>query len=156
MSVTTKSANEIIPGIWVGDQYAAKNKSFFDKNNIKAVVNCTTDLPNYFNHSLCYMKLDIDDSLKAKDINKMTKILANTIDFIKIHKKSPILIHCHAGIQRSATVCAAYMFHLGMYNGALDRIVDHMVRKRGVIFYGGRSLNFQESLLKYIGRHRSY
>lgn len=150
---STKIANEIIPGIWVGDMKAAKNKVFFNRNNIKAVVNCTTDVPNYFNEACCYMKLDIDDSLKAKDINKMTKLLPEAVHFIKDHhhKGGPVLIHCHAGIQRSATVCAAYMFSLGMYDGSLNRIIDHMVRKRKVIFYGGRSLNFEDSLMKYSG-----
>ena len=144
------NATEIIPGLWVGDQISAKDRHFFEKFNIQVVINCTTDLPHTFersNDNIIYARIPIDDSLKQKDINLMTKYLPSIVDFIRDHHKlfgKNILIHCHAGMQRSAAVCAAYLHK--HYKQPLIKAVNHIISRRPIAFHKGRHINFYDAL----------
>ena len=41
-------ANEIIPGLFIGNMHNANDESFFKQNRIGAVLNATPDVPHYF------------------------------------------------------------------------------------------------------------
>jgi hypothetical protein len=43
--------DKIMNRIYLGNYQAAKDKDFFNKKNIKAVLNCTKDIPNHFAHN---------------------------------------------------------------------------------------------------------
>ena len=147
------SASEIIPGLWVGNMESAVNQQFFRKNNIRAVLNATPDVPNKFaNMGVEYMRIDVDDSLMSKDIDKMERYLPHAVSFI--HKNhvlegKNILINCHAGIQRSATIVAAFLYRYTKMN--MNQIVGLMVQRRPVVFFGGSAFNFKNALDKFIG-----
>lgn len=145
------NATEIIPGIWVGDQSASKDANFFKNFNISVVINCTKDLPHSFlNHNLLYIRIPIDDSLQKKDINIMTEYLPSIVDIIKEQHKDfgkKILIHCHAGMQRSAAVCVAYLHK--HYRLPLSKAVKHMVNRRPIAFHFGQHINFYDSLKEF-------
>lgn len=141
------NATEIIPGLWVGNQTAAKDPLFFEKFHIQAVINCTKELPNSFSQTVLYFRVPIDDSGKTEDINKMTQYLPLAIQFLKhqhIIANKHVLIHCHAGIQRSATVAAAYLH--SCFNKSIPEAIHQIVRHRPIAFFGGTHFNFKESL----------
>ena len=55
-----------------------------------------------------------------------------------------VLVHCHAGVSRSATVCIAYlMFKNNMF---LEEAFEHVRLRRGVI---SPNLNFMQQLKEY-------
>lgn len=94
------SYNKIMSKIYLGNIDASKDKDFFKDKNIKAVLNCSKDIPNTFKNSdVEYMRIPVDDSLKATDYNKMYHLLPSAVEFIYKHavlQKNPILIHCYA------------------------------------------------------------
>lgn len=143
------AADEILPGIWLGDMNAAKDASFFKKFNIKAVINCTPDVPCAM-PGVDYLQVKIDDSLQKKDIDKMKQAIPVAVSFLHqkhdIEKKT-ILIHCHAGMQRSATIVTAYLCKY--YNLTLDQAINHILSRRRLAFHYGKHLNFYESLIHF-------
>ena len=145
---SSHNATEIIPGLWVGDQISAQDKTFFDNYNITVVVNCTKQLPQSFeNNNILYMRIPIDDSLQENDINKMARYLPSVVDFIHKNRKRNILIHCHAGMQRSAAVVAAYLHK--HYNMPFQKAIQHIVTRRPIAFHWGNHVNFHKALKWY-------
>ena len=55
-----------------------------------------------------------------------------------------VLVHCHAGISRSATVCIAYLMYKN--NFTLEQAFDHVRSRRGVI---SPNLNFMQQLQEF-------
>lgn len=143
--------NEIIPGLFIGNMHSAKDANFFKNKNIGAVLNCTPDVPHYFAHEsgfVEYMRLTVNDSLKEVDFQKMSRYLPDGIAFI--HKnldidKNNILVHCHAGIQRSAAMVVGYL--MATKNMTLPDALKLVRRQRPITFSNGRSVNFKSSLI---------
>jgi hypothetical protein len=112
MSVTA-DANEIIRGLWIGNARAAANGEWLRENGIQAVFNCTKTLP--FHPSVPYQyRIPVDDNLEPAEIKNMEK-WAPEIAYKIHHEYSAgrrILVHCHAGMQRSATAVAFFLMIL--------------------------------------------
>ena len=103
-------AHEIVPGLWLGNRVAALNDRWLKEQNITVVFNCTKDIP--FSPSIKKQyRLPVDDNLKPEEIRNMTlwsheavyKVLA------EYNKNQKILVHCAAGMQRSATVVGMFL-----------------------------------------------
>jgi dual specificity phosphatase 12 len=143
--------NEIIPRLYIGNMNTAQNKMFFIKNNIGAVLNLTPDVPNFFacpKERVEYMRISLNDSLQDKDIQKMYQYFPCILNFI--HKNlvlegKSVLVHCHAGVQRSATAVAAYIMKIHKMD--LPETIQYITTKRPVTFNQGKSINFKKSLL---------
>jgi len=143
-------ASEIIPRLYIGNMNTARNKMFFTQKGIGAVLNLTPDVPHYFaspNSNIEYMRISVDDSLKKEDFEKMYKCFPCIVNFIMknhyIDGKS-VLVHCHAGMQRSAAAVAAFL--IKVHKSPLPNVIDFMIKKRPIVFGGGRSINFKQSL----------
>jgi dual specificity phosphatase 12 len=146
--------SEILPGLWLGNAFTAANGDFFKGNHIKAVINCTPDVPNYFwNCGVSYLRVDVDDTLQDKDFEDMARQLPLAIQRITeqrdlLHKN--VLVHCHRGMQRSAAVIVAYLYYFTGI-GDLNDCIDFVKSKRSVAFFWGQQVNFMPSLLHLIG-----
>ena len=133
--------------------HSAKNANFFKNKKIGAVLNCTPDVPHYFAHEsgfVEYMRLNVNDSLKDIDFQKMSNYLPDGIAFI--HKnlnidKNNILVHCHAGVQRSAAMVVGYL--MATKNMPLPQAVNLVIRQRPIAFSFGKSVNFKSSLINF-------
>lgn len=139
---------EIIPRLWLGDMDTAKDAKFFKKNNIKAVLNCTKDVPNYFaSKGIEYMRIPVDDDLSKIEIKHMKNYIPHVISFIyknrDIEEKN-VFIHCYAGVQRSAICVVAYLIKAEGFTK--KKAIKYVVNKRSVAFFGGRSINFKDAL----------
>lgn len=143
---------KIMPKLYLGNYQAAKDADFFKRHNIRAVLNCTKEIPNYFasNQNIEYMRIPVDDSLKQIDIRKMTEYYPVIVEFLHKHivlQGHNVFVHCHAGRQRSASAVAAYLIsrHKMTPADACKLVMD----KRKEAFHFGLSLNFEDSLNKY-------
>lgn len=146
--------NKIVKRLYLGSVNAAKNKKFFEKNKIGAVLNCSKerDIPHYFsqNKKIEYMRVPVDDSLEEIDFELMYKLMPSIVEFIHKHVyilKQNVLVHCMQGRARSCIAVAAYLVaKCGMTpKKACKLIMD----KRPESFFYGKSLNFSSSLVKY-------
>jgi dual specificity phosphatase 12 len=174
-------ADEIIPGLWVGDINSAKSIDFLRNNNIRLVINVTRDIPNYYENTdypVEYKRVPVDDSLLYSDISSMTYYLPKVVKFIyenmghvapyenkklvssyenkKLvssyeNKNGNILIHCQAGLQRSAIVAAAYLvkYHHMTPNDAMAFVES----KRPAAFFYGHFPNFEKSLISFYNKN---
>ena len=134
-------ASEIIPGLWIGDAQASQDAEFMRRNNIQAILNCTKDLPVRF--AVENMRIAVHDDLRTESVKRMCELLPHAGSFLyKNHvlDNRAVLVHCAAGIQRSAT-CAAYYLST-YYKMPMDQAVRLIVSKRPVAFFNGQHLNF--------------
>lgn len=147
-----EKVNKIISKIYLGNYQAAKDPEFFKANKIKAVLNCTKDIPNHFvcKKDIEYMRIPVDDSLRETDFRKMHKFFPVIVEFIYKHavlQGNNILIHCYAGRQRSAISVAAYLLY--HHKMTPSEACKYIMDKRKEAFHFGLSLNFEDSLNKY-------
>ncbi len=145
-----RDASQILDGLWIGNVYSSQDQHFLRENNISVIINCTVDVPNLYNH-IKYYRVSLNDSGKKKDIDKMTKYLPKVVPFLHqeyFKNKKNVLVHCHAGVQRSATVVCAYLTKSTGAN--LSDVMKFIIKKRPICFSSGRRVNFQESLNKFL------
>lgn len=138
-------ATEILPRLWLGNVRASKDEEFIAKNNIQVVFNCTKDLPFSPKIPIKY-RIPLDDNLEEQEIRNLELWSAEVAFKIMteyISGKS-ILIHCMAGMQRSAASMAIMMIaYLNCH--ALDAM-KMIKEKRPIAFYPranfGRSIDY--------------
>ena len=137
---------EIIPNLWLGDIRIAKNKIFFDENDINIVINCSKNIPFYSNYTT-NIRISVDDNLQPEEIKKLYLYLDKACDLIneKLLDNRKILVHCYAGKQRSASVIVSYLMKYS--NMSLQESIDAVKSKREIIFTPG--INFLDSLVKF-------
>jgi len=131
------NVNKISEHLWLGNYEAAKDSSFFQTHNIKFVVNCTRDLPYpefYKELGIKAIRLPINDI----DTSDNNAVLINNMDSLleqinsQIQSKHNVLVHCFAGVSRSATTVACYL--IKYYNFRYDLAIFFIQWKRPVAF----------------------
>jgi hypothetical protein len=128
-----EDADEIIPGVWIGRWQPALNEEWLKRHGIKAVFNCTKQVE--FHPSVPYQyRIPVDDNLRPVEINNM-EAWAPEIAYKMLREFNaghPMLIHCHAGMQRSTSACA---FFLMVLTGRPLIQVMHLIKhKRPIAF----------------------
>ena len=127
-------AQEIVPRLWLGNKHAAIDDDFLRRQKINVVFNCTKDYP-FSPRVLRKYRVPVDDNLEPTEIKNMEswgpeivyKVLAE-------HKRGEnILIHCHAGMQRSAAVMA--MTLIAKTGQPADNVMKFIREKRPVAFF---------------------
>lgn len=144
--------NKMTNKIYVGNIIAAKDKKFFRDKKIRAVLNCSKDIKNYFQNdqNVEYMRIPIDDSLKEVDFKKLYNFFPVIVEFIYKHadiEKKNIFIHCHAGKQRSISSFCAYLMAKKRFSAKMA--CEYSLQKRPEAFHFGTSLNFSIPLVKF-------
>lgn len=95
---------EIVPRLWIGDRAAAElDLASLRERGICAVLNCTVELPNYHEECLRYMRVPVNDADNA-DIATYFDPACNFVEEVLNSEGGAVLIHCHAGRSRSATI----------------------------------------------------
>ena len=139
-------AHEILPGLWLGNRIAALNDRWLKQQDITVVFNCTKDLPFSPIIKKQY-RLPVDDNLKAEEIRNMTlwsheavyKVLA------EYNKNQKVLVHCAAGMQRSATVVG--MLLIAMKGMTWQQAINYIQGIRLIAFRD--QPNFKDSLIAF-------
>ena len=100
-------ANEIIPNLWLGNARASMSEQFIAEKGIQVVFNCTKNLPFSPMIPIKY-RIPVDDNLEEEEIRNM-ELWSSEIAFkimAEYKKGRHILVHCMAGMQRSAASVA--------------------------------------------------
>ncbi|KAG2143057.1 hypothetical protein DEU56DRAFT_793264 [Suillus clintonianus] len=105
--------DEVVPGVWIGDLQSAMDVEGLKERNIFSIVTAMrgkVTIHAAFNK----YQINVDDSAN-EDV--LVHFLPS-ISFIQneLDKRRGVLVHCGAGISRSATIVAAYL----MYSLKLD------------------------------------
>lgn len=101
--------DEIINGLYLGDIHSSRNLNSLRNLGITTIVNMTSE-PNAFSENeFTYKNYPISDSIEQLiDMEEIEKIM-NLIDEVINKKGEKVLVHCQAGISRSATVVIMYL-----------------------------------------------
>jgi protein-tyrosine phosphatase len=142
-NVTTSDANQILPRLWLGNKTAALDSKWLRDKKITTVFNCTKDIP-FGNGPLHQYRVPIDDSLRQEDIQKLTDWSPEIMYKLMAEYKqgATILVHCWAGVQRSAAVVA--MFLMTLHHQPMSVVVPFMRHCRPIVFTP--AMNFMQSI----------
>ncbi|KAL3863886.1 hypothetical protein ACJMK2_005613 [Sinanodonta woodiana] len=130
---------EIIDGLYLGDSQSSSHLETLRDIGITALLNVSTTCKNMFESDFKYKNIPVNDTETA-DLTSWFNEANNFIDSVR-NDKGKVLVHCHAGISRSATICIAYL--MCKDNLTLEQAYDHVKSRRSVI---SPNLNFMRQL----------
>jgi len=139
-------AHEIVPGIWLGNKRASENAKWMKEEEITVVFNATKDLPFSTTIKKQY-RIPVDDNLQSEEIRNMTLWSQEAVyKVMQEHNQgNNILIHCAAGMQRSAAIMAMYLIATRGYGE--QQAITHVQGIRPIAFRP--QANFRESIAEF-------
>lgn len=145
-------ANEILPRLWLGNAKASLDPEFIQKNHINVVFNCTKDRP-FSSLIQTKYRVPVDDNLQEGEIRNMELWSAEIAYRLlsEYQKGHTILVHCAAGMQRSA---AAIAFFLISYHHTHTKDAILFIKERRPIAFHP-SANFLRSIQSFDSRFHS-
>jgi predicted protein tyrosine phosphatase len=150
-NIYNASADEIMPGIWVGNEAASQSARFMEMANIGLIINATTHIVSKFLGSIYYMRVPVNDAAEEND--KMHVCMGVAVRAIARARAvgMGVLIHCHAGMQRSAAICAAYILYArpDLAITPADACL-RICEARPLAFNYGKNVNFAAALNKFM------
>jgi dual specificity phosphatase 12 len=135
--------DEILPNLWLGNIRAATSQQWLGEKRIKCVFNCTKDIPFVPTIQRQY-RVPVDDNLQAEEIRNLELWSYEVVFKLMREYKTgqPILVHCHAGMQRSAACMA--MFLIVAKNMTPQQAIRYIKERRPIAFTPG--INFHQSI----------
>lgn len=137
-------AHEILPGLWLGNRTAAHDLDWQREKNINAIFNCTKDIPIKQGVAQRIYRVPLDDNLQQDEIRNLELWSWETA--FKVAKEldagNRVLVHCAAGVQRSAAVVAIYI--IAKYRVTTDEAIQFIKKRRPIAFFG--NANFYNSI----------
>jgi hypothetical protein len=127
--------NEIIRGhLWIGEQST-------DGSDFDAIVSLGCPNTTYHTHqNVAYHRIIASDS----PYTDLSQHFDEACDFIHQYRDRRVLIHCQAGVSRSATICIAYLMkHFGLF---LDGAYMAVKGARKIIC---PNIGFMKQLIEY-------
>ncbi|XP_032735681.1 dual specificity protein phosphatase 8 isoform X2 [Lontra canadensis] len=143
LPVPSVGLTRILPHLYLGSQKDVLNKDLMTQNGISYVLNASNSCPKPdFICESRFMRVPVNDSY----CEKLLPWLDKSIEFIDKAKLSscPVIVHCLAGISRSATIAIAYIMKtMGMSSDDAYRFVKD--RRPSI----SPNFNFLGQLLEY-------
>ncbi|XP_060107069.1 dual specificity protein phosphatase 2 [Heteronotia binoei] len=138
---------EILPFLYLGSCYHSSNREVLESLGITAVLNVSSSCPNHFEGQFLYKSIPVEDNHMA-EISVWFQEAISFIDSVK-NSGGRVLVHCQAGISRSATICLAYLIQSRRVR--LEEAFDFVKQRRGVISpnfgFMGQLLQFETEVL---------
>ena len=133
----SKNADLIIPRLWLGNFAASQDIMFLKANQISVIFNCTKDLPFQTAAGAKLYRVPVHDNLDPVEIRNMNLWSYEIVQKVMAEYKSGkhILVHCAAGMQRSAAVVA--MFLIAFYRTHFMDAAIHIKKRRPIAFFPG-------------------
>ena len=128
--------SEIVPHVYISNWYTSNNPDIIKKYNIKGVITIETrpkpqEIIDYYrNNNINFMYIYLPD-IEYADISKFFDVSYNFINNF-VNKHQNVLVHCFAGISRSATLILNYMIRKllenpSMRNEKVDNILSYVL-----------------------------
>lgn len=122
--------------VYIGNRIGAEDIAYLRNNGITHIINTAAEIPNYHEGStgIRYLKLQLTDDPRPS-VDNLLKVLEPTYNFImsaiKSNPRARILVHCAAGVSRSASIVTYYLMkkHTTGFNQALELLRT----KRGIV-----------------------
>lgn len=136
-------ADEILPGLWLGNRKAALDSTWIGEKGIKCVFNCTKDIP-FLPFIQRQYRVPVDDNLRQEEIRNLQLWSFEIVKkmFYEYKTGQPILVHCAAGMQRSAACIA--MFLIVVKHFTPQQAIQFIQSKRSIAFRP--FANFKQSI----------
>ncbi|XP_027709543.1 dual specificity protein phosphatase 4 [Vombatus ursinus] len=138
---------EILPFLYLGSAQHAARRDTLDALGITALLNVSLDCPNHFEAHYQYKCIPVEDNHKA-DIGSWFMDAIEFIDSVQAGQ-GRVLVHCQAGISRSATICLAYLMMKKKVR--LETAFEFVKQRRSVISpnfsFMGQLLQFESQVL---------
>ena len=139
----TTGPSKIEANLYLGCYADALNQAVLAELGVTHIINVTADLPNVFEGQpgLAYMRIPVNDTFAQRISDYFESALA----FIEAAHASGgvVLIHCMAGISRSATITLAYM--MTKTRMTCDQALASLLQRRSIV---GPNLDFMCALLR--------
>ncbi|XP_040004158.1 dual specificity protein phosphatase 16 [Xiphias gladius] len=143
LPVTNIGPTRILPHLYLGCQRDVLNKDLMQQNEIAYVLNASNTCPKPdFIPESHFLRVPVNDSF----CEKILPWLDRSVEFIEKAKASNarVLVHCLAGISRSATIAIAYI--MKRMDMSLDEAYRFVKEKRPTI---SPNFNFLGQLLDF-------
>ncbi|KAG2179697.1 hypothetical protein INT44_006545, partial [Umbelopsis vinacea] len=118
----TSVAQEVIQGLWIGGFTAAESLHFLQKEHISYILSLGHFKPHHVDKGIVNKIIVVLDAPQQNIIQYFDE----TYDFIHgiLESRDKVLVHCVAGVSRSATIVTAYLMRLNnmRYKEALAKL----------------------------------
>lgn len=140
------NAHLVRPRLWLGNYNAATDTNFLTQNNINVIYNCTKNLSFAENAPSVKRRyrIPIDDNLEPEEIENLAKWSPEAVLLLvqEYRDGATILVHCAAGMQRSAATVAMFLIATEGMNP--DQTIAAVKAKRAIAFFP--HANFRKSI----------
>jgi predicted protein tyrosine phosphatase len=139
------NAHEILPGLWLGNKAASEDSTWLREISINSVFNATKQLP--FSPVVKHQyRIPVDDNLEPDEINNMRRWAPEAVvKIIREYRHGPILVHCYAGMQRSAALVAMALMIL--QGSDATKSMKYVRDRRSVAFFP--VANFKDAIVGF-------
>lgn len=144
LDIDSYGMSEVCPGLFLGNANDAKDLDRLKENDIKTIINISTNIPCYHQDDplFDYLQLPCQDSIHQN----LLEYFETTFEYIqrKLTAKENVLVHCQGGVSRSPSFIIGYLmrYHSKTFQDAYSFVKD----KRKII---NPNLNFHGQLTRY-------
>jgi len=143
--ISINNCDQIIPNLFLGGVTAALDTNLLLEQGFRAVCCCTRELEmpsDQWSKDLEYYRVDVEDM----GHEPIELFFPEATEFIHswVSREQPVLVHCRAGVSRSASVVIAYLLE---YQGYTLHDAFFLVRSHRSIITP--NVGFMDKLIQY-------
>ncbi|XP_076367825.1 dual specificity protein phosphatase 1-like [Tachypleus tridentatus] len=133
---------QILSYLFLGSAYHASSKATLKHLGITALLNVSQTCPNHFENDFTYKIIPVKDS----GSENIASCFNEAIEFIDNARSvnGKVLVHCQAGISRSATICIAYL--MATKRLRMEEAYEYVRSRRQIV---SPNFSFMEQLLSF-------